>query len=111
MVGVRRESAGLFVKVLIAMSNSKDRLAGVLEDWKRTSDPLALHPKRVLRTHELCLILNLPSAQSVHNARLNFAGFPPGKKMGRIRVWLLEDVVAYVSAIPDDLTGDEGGEA
>ena len=77
-----------------------EKLTSVLEDWKRNSDPLALHPDRLLRTTEVCLLVNLPSAQAVHHAINNLPGFPPGRKMGKIRVWKLSEMTEYIAGLP-----------
>jgi hypothetical protein len=79
---------------------SIEKLTSVLEDWKRNSDPLALHPQRLLRTTEVCLLANLPSAQAVHHAINNLPGFPSGRKMGKIRVWELSEMTAYIAGLP-----------
>lgn len=79
---------------------SIEKLTSVLEDWKRNSDPLALHPDRLLRTTEVCLLANLPSAQAVHHAINNLPGFPPGGKMGKIRVWKLSEITDYIARLP-----------
>ena len=77
-----------------------EKLTSVLEDWKCNCDPLALHPDRLLRTKEVCLLTSLPSAQAVHHAVNNLSGFPPGVKLGKIRVWKLSDVTEYIARLP-----------
>ena len=79
---------------------SIEKLTSVLEDWKCNSDPLALHPDRLLRAKEVCLLTSLPSAQAVHHAVNNLSGFPPGGKLGKIRVWKLSDMTEYIARLP-----------
>jgi len=79
---------------------SIEKFTAVLEDWKRNSDPLALHPDRLLRAKEVCLLTSLPSTQAVHHAINNLSGFPPGGKMGKIRVWKLSEMTEYIARLP-----------
>jgi predicted DNA-binding transcriptional regulator AlpA len=78
---------------------SIEKLTSVLEDWKRNSDPLALHPDRLLRIPEVCLLANLPSARAVHHAIKNIPGFPPGSKWRKNRVWKLSEILEYIALV------------